>query len=169
MPVAVGNSPEPKRTTESLEKIRQAVVDKNFYWFNRYRTTDGYSVFGDRADLKFVAGQTNRVVMQREMEILDQLTANRDPAVWAAAQGKTYKVNDADLSPFIPVVSNKKGNPVINKETRAGNSQVKIEISRVPTIPIVVNNGLTIQIRVIRKIKADQFAALQRMHPAAED
>src|SRR6185295_2447658 len=104
-----GNSPEPKRTTESLEKIRQAVVDKNFYWFNRYRTTDGYSTYGGRADLKFVAGQTNRVVMQRELEILDQLTANRDPAVWAAAQGKAYKVDDSDLPPFIPVISNKKG------------------------------------------------------------
>lgn len=104
-----GKSPEPKRTTEGLEKIRQAVVDKNFYWFNRYRTTDGFSIYGDRADLKFVAGQTNRVVMKREMEILEQLTAHRDPAVWAAAQGKPYKVDDSDLPPFIPVISNKPG------------------------------------------------------------
>src|SRR6185295_2675539 len=95
-----GNSPEPKRTTESLEKIRQAVIDKNFYWFNRYRTVDGYSIFGDRADLKFVGGQTNRVVMQREMQVLDQMTANRDKAVWAAAQGKDGKADDSNLSPF---------------------------------------------------------------------
>ncbi len=54
-----------------LESIRRAVLDKNFYWFHRYRTTDGYSIYGGRADLKFVDGQTNREVMQREMEVLD--------------------------------------------------------------------------------------------------
>ena len=36
------NGPEPKRDPEALEKLRQAVLDKNFYWFNRYRTVDGY-------------------------------------------------------------------------------------------------------------------------------
>lgn len=106
---AFAGKDEPKRTTESMEKIRQAVMDKNFYWFNRYRTTDGYSIYGGRSGLKFVGGQTNFVVMQREMEILDQMTANRDPAVWAAAQGKEYKVDDKGLSPHIPVETNKKG------------------------------------------------------------
>jgi putative heme-binding domain-containing protein len=95
--------------TELLEKIRKAVLDKNFYWYERYRTTDGFSIYGGRADLKFVGGQTNRVVAQREMEILDEMTANRDPATWAAAQGKTYKVDDSGHKPFIPVVTNKPG------------------------------------------------------------
>jgi putative heme-binding domain-containing protein len=104
-----GDQPDPNRSSEFLEKIRKAVVDKNFYWFNRYRTTDGFSVFGDRAFLKFVKGQTNFVVMQREMEVLDQLTANRDPAVWAAAQGKEFTVNDKNLPEFIAVETNKKG------------------------------------------------------------
>lgn len=106
---AFAGKEEPKRTTESLEKIRQAVVDKNFYWFNRYRTTDGYSIYGGRSGLKFVGGQTNFVVMQREMEILDQMTANRDPAIWAAAQGKDYKVDDKNVPAYIPVETNKKG------------------------------------------------------------
>ena len=39
----------------------QAVVDKNFYWFNRYRTTDGYSIYGGRAFLKFVRGNPRNV------------------------------------------------------------------------------------------------------------
>ena len=39
-----------KRDAPTLEKLRQAVIDKNFYWFNRYRTTDGYSIYGGRAD-----------------------------------------------------------------------------------------------------------------------
>jgi putative heme-binding domain-containing protein len=104
-----GNQPEPKRDTETLDKIRRAVLDKNLFWYNRYRTVDGYSIYGGRADLKFVAGQTNRVVAQREMEILDQMTANRDPATWAAAQGKPYKVDDSNHAPFIPVITNKPG------------------------------------------------------------
>src|SRR5262249_24706116 len=60
-------------------------------------------------DLKFVAGQTNRTVMQREMEVLDQMTANRDKVVWAAAQGQTIKPDDSNLPPFIPVVTNRPG------------------------------------------------------------
>ena len=63
-----------------LEQLRQAVLDKNFIWFERYRTTDGYSIFGGRADLKFVDGQTNREVMQREMEVLERDDRQPRPA-----------------------------------------------------------------------------------------
>jgi putative heme-binding domain-containing protein len=99
----------PARESAQLEKIRQAVLDKNFHWFNRYRTTDGFSVFGGRADLKFTNGQTNRVVAQRELEVLDEMTANRDPKIWAAARGKDYKVDDSNTQPFIAVPTNKPG------------------------------------------------------------
>ncbi len=94
---------------ERFESIKKAVLDKNFYWFNRYRTVDGYSIFGGRADLTFTDGQTNRVVAQREMEILDVMTANRDAAIWAAAQGKEYTVDDSNTPPFIDVKTNKPG------------------------------------------------------------
>jgi putative heme-binding domain-containing protein len=90
-------------------ELRAAVNDKNFYWFERYRTTDGYSIFGGRADLKFVNDQTNREVAQREMEVLDIMTANRDKVVWAAAQGNAIKPDDSNLPPFIPVITNKPG------------------------------------------------------------
>ena len=53
---------------------------KNLRWFNRYRATDGYSTYGRRAYLKFVDGQTNKDVMDRELEIIDVMTANRDQA-----------------------------------------------------------------------------------------
>src|SRR5581483_3058053 len=86
-----------------------AVLDKNFTWFNRYRTVDGYSIFGGRADLKFVNGQTNRDVMQREMEVLDIMTANRDKPIWAAAVGPSIKPDDSNLPEFIPVITNKPG------------------------------------------------------------
>jgi putative heme-binding domain-containing protein len=89
--------------------VRSAVQDKNFTWFNRYRTTDGFSIYGGRADLRFTAGQTNRDVMQREMEVLDVMTANRDKHVWAAVEGEVMKDDDSNAPPFLEVVSNKPG------------------------------------------------------------
>ncbi|HZT80528.1 MAG TPA: SGNH/GDSL hydrolase family protein, partial [Gemmataceae bacterium] len=41
--------PEVKRDPQALAKLRQAVVDKNFCWFNRYRVVDGFNVYGGRA------------------------------------------------------------------------------------------------------------------------
>jgi putative heme-binding domain-containing protein len=101
--------PAAKRDAKAMEKLRQAVLDKNFCWFNRYRTVDGYSIYGGRADLKFVDGQTNRVVAQREMDVLDVMTANRDKRIWAVAKGGDLKVDDSNAPPFIPVKTNKPG------------------------------------------------------------
>jgi putative heme-binding domain-containing protein len=101
--------PQPRRDEQALEKIRQVVLDKNFYWFNRYRTVDGYNVYGGRADLRYTDGISNRDVMQREMEVLDVMTANRDRRIWARAQGKDLQVSDDNTPPFIPVKTNKPG------------------------------------------------------------
>jgi len=105
-----------KRDAAALEKVRQAVVDKNFYWFNRYRVTDGYSTYGDRAFLKFSEGPggygnglSNYSVGQRELDILDVKTANRDKVIWAAANGKEAKADDSNLPEQITVISNKPG------------------------------------------------------------
>ncbi|MBI4582994.1 MAG: discoidin domain-containing protein [Planctomycetes bacterium] len=101
--------PAPERDPPRLERIRAAVLEKNFTWFERYRTVDGYSIYGGRADLKFVDGQTNREVMQREMEVLDVMTANRDKIIWAAARGEELQVDDSNTPPFIPVKTNLPG------------------------------------------------------------
>jgi putative heme-binding domain-containing protein len=93
----------------ALAKLRSAVNDKNWYWFHRYRATDGYSTYGDRAFLRFVNGQTNYEVVQRELEVIDLMTSNRDKVVWAAARGKTIQADDSNLPGFVPVVSNKPG------------------------------------------------------------
>ncbi|MFO0815290.1 MAG: PVC-type heme-binding CxxCH protein [Gemmatales bacterium] len=95
--------------TEYLARLRAAVNDKDMHWFQRYRTTDGYSIYGGRADLKFVNDQTNREVAQREMEVLDVMTANRDKHIWNLAQKQQSKVDDSNLPKFIPVISNKPG------------------------------------------------------------
>ena len=103
------STPIPKRETAALDKVRRAAAERNFYWFNRYRTTDGYSIYGGRADLKFTDDQTNRVVAEREMEVLDVMTANRDKKVWAAARGEDLVPDDSNTPPFVPVVTNKPG------------------------------------------------------------
>lgn len=110
------DGPMIKRDAAALKKIREAVLDKNFYWFNRYRVTDGFSTYGDRAFLKFSEGPggygdglSNYSVAQRELDVLDTLTANRDKVIWAKAQGQDAKADDSGLPEFIPVISNKPG------------------------------------------------------------
>ena len=95
---------------DQMEKLRQAVKDKNWHWYHRYRTTDGFSNFGGRGALTFTDGQSNYEVLQRESEILDVMTSNRDRRVWAVAQGKDPgPVDDSNTPPFIPVKTNKPG------------------------------------------------------------
>ncbi len=98
-----------KGTELGREDVRQAVLQKDFYWFEFYRATDGYSIFGDRGNLQFVNGQTNREVMTRELEIIVQMTDNRDPVIWAAANNRIAAADDSNLLPFLPVITNKPG------------------------------------------------------------
>jgi len=98
-----------RRDLVALEKLRTAVLDKNFYWFNRYRTVDGYNVYGGRSQMKYVDDISNWDVLQREMAALDVMTANRDERIWAVAQGKDLKVDDSNTPPFLAVKSNKPG------------------------------------------------------------
>lgn len=102
-------APEPKRDPAGLEKLRQAVVDKNFYWFNRYRVMDGYNVYGGRAFEKYADKQSNYEDQQRELEIFDVMTANREKRVWAVAQGGDLKVDDSNAPALISVKTNKPG------------------------------------------------------------
>jgi putative heme-binding domain-containing protein len=105
----------PRRDPRSLERLQQAVADKNFYWFHRYRVTDGYSTYGGRAWLKFVGGQSNYEVGQRELDYLDVKTSNRDKRIWATAAtlddpaAALPPVEDVSLPDLLPVVTNKPG------------------------------------------------------------
>ncbi|MBM3829545.1 MAG: azurin [Verrucomicrobia bacterium] len=101
-----------------LDKLRSAVLEKNYDWHQRYRTVDGYNVYGGRSKLSFpVEGAmakgkdapkiTNYDVMQDEMAQRDVKTANRDQAVWAVAKGGTAKVDDKNLPPVRTLKSNR--------------------------------------------------------------
>src|SRR5260370_27736573 len=107
--------PDSKRDPKELEKLRQAILDKNFYWFNRYRVMAGYNVYGGRAFERYADKQSNYEDQQRELEILDVKAANRDKRIWAIARGEpgasaTGAIDDSNCPPLIPVKSNKPGN-----------------------------------------------------------
>lgn len=93
---------------EALEPLRQAVLDKNLHWWSRYRTVDGYNVYGGRSKLSW-HGQSNFDVMQREMEIFDTMTINRDQRIWALAQGHHHEVDDSNTPPLLEVQTNRPG------------------------------------------------------------
>src|SRR5439155_9967810 len=102
-----------KAPTGHLEKLRGSVLDKNEQWHARYRTVDGYNVYGGRSKLEFPsAGKespmiSNRQVMQEEMTQRDSMTANRDKRIWAVAKGGDLKVDDSNLPPVESLESNK--------------------------------------------------------------
>ncbi len=115
-----------------LTALQRAVADKSFQWFNRYRTTDGFATYGDRAFLTFIRTNprnvnpanvkftkedvlpTNYEVLQREVEVLDHMTMNRDRQIWRIARGlgpspAEVKVGDSDTPPFIDAGTNEPG------------------------------------------------------------
>ena len=93
---------------DGLQRLNEAVRDKNYHWFNRYRTVDGYNVYGGRSTLAWF-GQSNADVMKVEMQSFDVMTKNRDERIWAVAQGKELEVVDDNLPAELEVQPNKPG------------------------------------------------------------
>jgi glucose/arabinose dehydrogenase/lysophospholipase L1-like esterase len=106
------------------EKLRTAINDKNAEWHSRYRTVDGYNIYGKRSELAYQPGNgkflqnikdpeppfvSNFHIMQEEMTQRDVMTANRDKRVWAVAQGGDLKVDDSNIPAVEKVKSNKPG------------------------------------------------------------
>jgi len=105
----------------SHQSLREAVLDKNWQWHNRYRAVDGNDIWGGRSGLKFVNGQTNAEVLQHELKMIDVLTANRDKRIWARAAGKDLKVDDSNTPAPIPVISNVGGGSGSSSKEKEGN------------------------------------------------
>tara|TARA_R110002073_G_scaffold8027_18_gene44841 strand:+ start:821 stop:4351 length:3531 start_codon:yes stop_codon:yes gene_type:complete len=97
---------KPAADKDKLGDIYAAVKDKNWHWHNRYHATDGNDVWGSRSTLTFVDGQSNADVLKHELVMLDVMTANRDKAIWAAAEGKKHVVDDSNVPPPVKVISN---------------------------------------------------------------
>ncbi|OYW77148.1 MAG: cytochrome C precursor [Verrucomicrobia bacterium 12-59-8] len=90
----------------SMEPLREAVMEKSLQWYNRYHASDGNDVWGSRSTLSFTDGQTNAVVLQHELSMLDVTTANRDERVWARITGGDKKIDDSNVPKPVPVISN---------------------------------------------------------------
>ena len=113
--------PTAERKKQKIAALNTAIKDKDFHWFNRYRTTDGYNVYGGRSWLSW-EGQTNRDVMLKEMEMFDVMTSNRDKVIWKINQMKAkttedgaelayprLKADDSNLPEPLPVKSYESG------------------------------------------------------------
>lgn len=105
----------------SVEKINKVVTEKNHYWHQRYRATDGNDIWGSRSKLAFVDEQTNKDVLAHELGILDVLTQNRDKAIWASANGNTYVIDDSNVPAPINVISNVGGGSKSSNPNKEGN------------------------------------------------
>ncbi len=98
----------PAKSLDAVQKkpaLHAEVCDKNFHWWHRYRSVNGFSIYGDRgkAGKDGTGTYNNRDVMERERAILDEMVANRDARVWTLASNKDVadKVDDSNTLPFI--------------------------------------------------------------------
>ena len=115
-----------------ISALQRAVADRNFTWFNRYRTTDSFATFGDRAFLTFIRTNprdvnpsrvainkedvlpTNYEVLEREVEVLDTMTSNRDQRIFRTARSlesnpTEVAVDDSNTPEFINAGTNEPG------------------------------------------------------------
>ncbi|MCE9524748.1 MAG: SGNH/GDSL hydrolase family protein, partial [Planctomycetales bacterium] len=105
-----------KRDAKHLEKLRAAILEKNKQWHARYRTVDGYNVYGGRSRESYESGKggpkiTNFQIMQEEMKQRDVLTENRDKHIWAIAKGSEQPIDDSNLPPITELLSNRQNLP----------------------------------------------------------
>lgn len=117
--VLIGKSDSPPA---SLTDLYAAVEDKNWHWHNRYRATDGNDIWGGRSTLTFVDGQSNADVLKHELVMLDVMSANRDKAIWAAAEGRDYEIDDSNVPPPVKVISNVGGGSKSSSAEKEGST-----------------------------------------------
>ena len=122
-------------------KLNAAVVEKNWQWHQRYRTIDGYNVYGGRSRMSYKAKDkdgkegrafVNNEVMQQEMQQRDVMTANRDKRVWAVAKGGDLVVKDDNLPEVVKVETNKPGDKPDGSWTYPTGAQVLDRMKSAP-------------------------------------
>ena len=84
------------------EQLRQAVLDKNWYWFNRYQMPNGVHVDGRRFE---PYGPDN---YPYEIKKVTQMTVNRDQQIWHMLKGEAFDLAamDAKTIDLPPVATN---------------------------------------------------------------
>jgi mono/diheme cytochrome c family protein/lysophospholipase L1-like esterase len=106
----------------TMEPLRQGVINKDWFWHNRFRAMDENDIWGSRADLRFVNGQSNRDALMHELTMLDVMTANRDKKIHAVAQGRDFKVDDSNVPKPVEVISNVGGGSKSSSAEKEGTS-----------------------------------------------
>ncbi len=88
----------------SRDDIHAAVQDKNWAWLNDYKMPNGVHVFGRRYNPYGPDNYPHEIKKTREY------TVNRDQAIWATAQGKSFDLAKADSKTSVlpPVETNYK-------------------------------------------------------------
>ena len=96
-----------KSAGDVSQPLLDAIGDKDFHWFNRYRAVNGYSIYGARGLAGNDGTYNNRDVMERERAILDQMTDLRDERIDVIiAKGDAPPVDDSKTLPFIETKTN---------------------------------------------------------------
>jgi len=103
---AIFGRPAPDLGTPDGRRLREAVNAKSALWHSRYRTVDGYNIYGDRSRIAYVSHPdspkiTNTQILMEEMSQRDVMTANLERKVWALASGGKVA---AEMLP-LPVVT----------------------------------------------------------------
>ena len=65
-------------------------------------------------------GQSNADVLKHELVMLDVMTANRDQAIWAAAEGSDVTIDDSNVPPPVKVISNVGGGSTSSSAAKEG-------------------------------------------------
>ncbi len=107
-------SEAPAMNTPEAGKLRAAVNAKNAMWHSRYRTVDGYNIYGDRSRIAYVSHPdqpklTNADVMNQEMAQRDVMTINLERKAWALASGNTGPVEMLQVPVVAAFGTNKPG------------------------------------------------------------
>lgn len=81
----------------ALDSLRSMVQEKNGFWFQKYRATSGNDVWGIRS-----SQDGNYATLQRELQMLDVLTQNRDKLIWARSDrdesnGSRDEIDDSNV------------------------------------------------------------------------
>ncbi|NBV87790.1 MAG: hypothetical protein EBS01_16310, partial [Verrucomicrobia bacterium] len=149
---AIFGKEAPSTDAPRTQKIREAVLEKNLQWHHRYRSVDQYNIFGSRSRIKYAHpddpanAPDNATIMGHELAQRDVKTLNRDKAVWAAAQGKTYELKDDNLPPVGEVPPNRYGPfPVANKAAAAVNTTQEKPSPKAPLRPYIENGEDTLK------------------------
>ncbi|MBO0323679.1 HEAT repeat domain-containing protein [Muricauda sp. CAU 1633] len=79
-----------KTMEENRELVKQAVLEKNWFWHDDYKSPNGVHVFGRRYNPFGPENYPDEIKKKREM------TAIRDTAIWSAAKGESYDLAVAD-------------------------------------------------------------------------